>query len=343
MKKLCFILCLLLELVFYSCSTDVNIYADYKQIPIIYGVLDASADTNYVKITRSYYVQGDPYESALNPDSSNYPGKLDVRIVEYRNGDSVREIILDTITIRDKAQGVFYAPLQKMYYTTERLPINSSTNTYSYKLKVVLPDRTLTTMADLVGDSYFDVQSLGVNFSKQYYDAPPRRFLFRPATNAAYYEVYFAFNFKEQRTPDGDSVPRTMKWHIGTYEDYDLSFNMNEDFYEIHYWAKSFFSELEKFIGDDTVTGGDSLQRFFGDYPIDVIISAGGFKLHQYMQTSDAQLGATEGNNDFSFINGGYGLFSSRFTISHAVGLAGETAPDLMSERKWGFKFIGGK
>ena len=197
MRRILLLLCISVVAFFASCSTDVNIYAEYKQIPIIYGLLDANADTNFIKITRSFYVQGDPYESALNPDSSNYPGKLDVRIVEYRNGDSVREIILDTITIRDKSQGLFYAPLQKMYYTTERLPINNNTNKYSYKLKVVLPEFTLTTKTKLVGDGYFDVQSLGVNFSKQYFNAIPRRFLFRPATNAAYYDVYFAFNFKD--------------------------------------------------------------------------------------------------------------------------------------------------
>ena len=112
---------------FASCSTDVNIYADYKEFPIVYGVLDVNADTNFIKITRSFYVQGDPYESALNPDSSNYSGKLDARIVEYCNGDSVREFILDTITIRDKSEGLFYAPLQKMYYTTERLPMKTDT------------------------------------------------------------------------------------------------------------------------------------------------------------------------------------------------------------------------
>lgn len=342
MKRVLLLLYMPLVAFFSSCSTDVNIYADYKEFPIIYGVLDANADTNFIKITRSFYVQGDPYESALNPDSSNYPGKLDARIIEYCNGDSVRELILDTITIRDKSQGLFYAPLQKMYYTAERLPINSNTKKYSYKLVVVLPGSTLTTRADLVGDGCFNVQSLGVNFSKQYFNAIPRHFLFRPAINAAYYDVYFAFNFKEQRTPGGDSVPRTMRWHIGTYEDYDLSINLSDGFYEFYYWPRTFYEELEKFIGDDTVAN-DSLKRFFGDYPVDVIITAGGAKLSQYVHANEALLEPGLGENDLSSMNGGYGVFSSRFTVHHAVGLAGETVPDLLAERKWGFKFIGGK
>ena len=325
-----------------SCSTDVDMYADYKQVPIVYGLLDANADTNFIKITRSYCVQGDPYESALNPDSSNYPGKLDARLIEYRNGDSIREIILDTITIFDKTQGVFYSPLQKLYYTTERLPLNTRNQKYSYLLKVAFPDDTLTTKADLVGDGSFDIQSLGVNFSKAYFGAASRRFLFRPAINATYYDVWFAFNFKEQHGPGSDSIPRSVQWHIGTYVDYDLSQSMDGDCYVIYYRPEVFWEVLDRFIGDDTVAG-NGLRRFFGDYPVDVIIAAGGDKLYQYVHTSDAMIGSSQENNDFSLINGGFGVFSSRYTIHHAIGLGGETVPDLLAERRWGFKFIGGK
>ena len=342
MKRHAFFLCLPLAVLFLSCSTDVNIYAEYKQVPIIYGLLDANADTNFIKITRSYYVQGDPYQMAQDPDSSNYPGKLDVRLVEYCNGDSVREIILDTITISDKTQGVFYAPLQKLYYTTERLPLNNGNSKYSYLLKVVLPDNTLTSKTDLVGNGGFDTQSLGVNFSKAYFGAASRRFLFRPAINATYYDVWFAFNFKEQHGLDSDSIPRSVQWRIGTYVDYDLSQSMDGDCYVIYYRPEVFWEVLDRFIGDDTVAG-NGLRRFFGDYPVDVIIAAGGDKLYQYVHTSDAMIGSSQDNNDFSLINGGFGVFSSRYTIRHAIGLGGETVPDLLAERKWGFKFIGGK
>ena len=153
MRKVFILFCLAAVMGFSACSTDVDLYADYKEVPVVYGLLDARADTNYIKITRTFYAQGDAYTSAANPDSSNYPGKLDVRLVEYLNRDSIREIILDTITIHNKEQGLFYAPDQKLYYTTEPLNLNSNSEHYSYRLKVVLPDRILTTKADIVGNS----------------------------------------------------------------------------------------------------------------------------------------------------------------------------------------------
>jgi hypothetical protein len=323
-----------------SCSTDIDLYADYKQIPIIYGLLDASADTNFIKITRSFYTEGDAYQVAVNPDSSNYPGKLDVRLVEYCNNDSIREIILDTITKHTKEQGVFYAPSQKLYYTTERLHLNSANQRYSYRLKVVLPDRTLSTKAKIVGDSHFGIQSLGVNFSKAYIGALPRKFRFHPAINAKFYEVEMKFTFQEQRTPDSDSVPRTMSWRVGTWMEQDLANSMEEDCYVFRYYPSAFYDKLTEFIGGDTAIVG--LKRYISDYPVEVVISAGGEHLWHYVYTNNGGAGFVPGDATFSLIDDAQGVFSSRITSRSLVRLAGETVPDLVSMTSYGFVFIGG-
>lgn len=323
-----------------ACSNDIDIFADYKQMPIVYGLLDARADTNYVKITRAFYAPDDTYLAAANPDSSNYPGRLDVRLVEYRNGDSVREIVLDTITIHNKQEGLFYAPSQKLYYTAEPLNHNGSGAQYHYRLKAVLPDRVLTTETDMVGNSGFGVQSLGVNFSKEYFGTN-RPFLFRPAANASIYQVTMAFTFKEQRTPDGDTIPRTFSWDIGTYTDEYLSKHMDGDCYVFTYRPENFYAKLKEFVGDDSLTQG--VSRFISDYPVEVDITAGGEKLMQYIYHNDATYGFSSGDPEFSLIDGGYGVFSSRMTAVGNIRLAGETVPELVAMPRWGFVFIGGR
>lgn len=342
MKRLYLILCLPFVTLFSACSTDIDIYADYKQVPVIYGLLDANADTNFVKITRAFYVEKDAYQVALNPDSSHYPGKLDVRLVEYCNGDSLREIVLDTITIRKKEPGVFYAPAQKLYYTTEPLGRNWSHRRYSYKLKVVLPERTLTTTAELVGGDNFDVQSLAVNFSQEYFHAPSRRFLFRPAINAGFYQVSMSFTFLEQRTPDADSVPRTIDWDLGYWNESNLSLFMDNGCYYFSYRPETFYAILGEFIGGDTMLE-QGLKRYITDYPVEVCIVAGGEKLRQYVYNNNTDLGFSQGDTEFSLIDDGYGVLSSRMTVRRKVRLAGETVPELVATRGWGFKFIGGK
>ena len=61
--------------VFNACTTDVNIYADYKDVAIVYAMLNSRADTNYVKIIRAFCGMNDnpidANEVALIADSSN--------------------------------------------------------------------------------------------------------------------------------------------------------------------------------------------------------------------------------------------------------------------------------
>ncbi len=341
MNRVFIVLFLSLTVLLGACSTDIDLYADYKQVPVVYGLLDAKADTNFVKITRVFSAQGDAYQVAQNPDSSNYPGKLDVRLVEYCNNDSIREIMLDTITIHNKQPGTFYAPCQKLYYTTERLGVNTKAEQYSYRLKAVLPDRVLTTKADLVGNDDFDVQSLGVNFSKEYFGAVPRRFLFSPAVKATVYQITMSFTFLEQRLPDGDSVPRTMVWDIGTYDEVFFSTHTDGDAYVFLYRPETFYAMLRDFVGDDTTLV--DVRRYITDYPVEVTIVGGGERLRQYVYNNNTENGFMQGDNEFSLIDGGYGVFSSRMTMSRKVRLAGETVPDLVAMRHWRFKFIGGE
>ncbi len=107
------------------------------------------------------------------------------------------------------------------------------------------------------------------------------------------------------------------------------------------YRPEDFYATLRKFVGDDTTLL--DVQRFIGDYPAEVTIVAGGENLRQYVYNNNTENGFSQGDNEFSLIDGGYGVFSSRMTMSRRVRLAGETVPDLVAMRHWNFKFIGGE
>lgn len=340
MKKNVSILVFIILAILSSCKKSVDLYADYKVVPVVYGLLDANADTTFIKITRAFYAQNeDATQIAMNPDSSNYPGKLDVRLTEYCNGDSIRQIILDTITIWNKQQGTFYAPKQKLYYTAERLKKNAKNEKYQYKLTIVLPDRILESTTDIVGSSGYKVKSLAVNYSQEYFGVN-RPLEFYPATNAESYDVSMAFTFKEQRTPTSDSVPRTMRWTLGTYTDYELAKYIVDNYYRVTYRPERFYDQLRAFLGADTAIAG--LTRFIGDYPVEITIAAAGPELTHYIEWGSLGNYGTQGGNDFTLIEGGMGVFSSRMTATRKVRLAGTTVPDLLAHRNWGFKFSGG-
>ena len=340
MKKFFLLLYLLLFAFLFSCSTDIDLYADYKQVPIIYGVLDPTADTNFVKITRAFYVEGDAYQSADNPDSSNYSGKLDARLIEYCDGDSIREIILDTITLHNKKPGIFYGPNQKLYYTAEPLGRNTSRNKYRYKLTIVFPDRTLSTYANLVGTDGFGPRSLAVNFSKSGFGLRIP-FLFHPALNASIYTFDFSFTYHEQRTPDSDTIPHTMTWHLGTYYESELTNQAEGDNYVFYYRPENFYGALEEFIGADTAIPG--LRRLVTDYPFTITMTAGGDNLRQYLYYISLVDPSSLNDSGFSMITGARGVFSSKMTKTAYLRWAGTTLPELLEEDKWGFEFMGGQ
>ena len=323
-----------------SCSTDVDLYADQEDIPVIYGLLDSDADTNYIRITHCIYASDNPLLDAANSAMSDYPGKLDVRLTEFRNGDSIRQIILDTITLHNKKPGIFYGPNQKLYYTAEPLGKNTNRNKYRYKLTIVFPDRTLSTYADLVGTDSFGPKSLAVNFSQSGFGMR-LPFYFRPALNATIYRFDFSFTFHEQRTPDSDTIPRTMTWHLGTYYESELVNHAGGDDYVFYYRPENFYGRLEEFIGADTAVPG--LKRLLTDYPFTITMTAGGDNLRQYLYYINLVNPSSPNDSDFSMITGARGVFSSKMTKTDYLRWAGTTLPELLEEDKWGFVFMGGQ
>lgn len=322
-----------------ACSSKMDLFEEPVDIPIVYGILNSDADTNFIKITRAIHPTDNPLIAVNNAELSNYPGKLDVRLTEYINGDSVRQIILDTITLHNKEMGVFYAPDQKMYYTTEALGHNTQDTLYGYGLTIKLPDRTLTAYTDMVGSSAFRIQSLGVNFSKEYFGVN-QSFLFHSAIKATIYDFDLGFSFREQRTPDSDSVLRTMKWHIDTYYEHDLATHESHDMNFFNYRPENFWRHLEEFIGADTCIPG--LTRMISDHAGVVTITAGGVNLQDYMHYANIVNPEHLSEYVYSNIDGAMGVFSSKMTRSQYVSLAGLTVPQLIEDPRWGFKFSGG-
>ena len=334
---------------FASCSTDVEMYTDYKDVAIIYGLLNYQSDTNYIKITRAFCgTNDDPinaHEVALIADSSNYPGKLEARLIELKSTigsqyePTGREFVLDTMTIHDKEEGTFYSPDQKVYYTTEQLNASTNGSRYKYRLKVVKPDGdTVTAQTTMVGDEEFRILSGSANFQLGHTNAMGK-IVFRADGMASLYDVKVRFNYSEQH------VGEEMKWkHVSrsfgtkTIDKYLLE-EGTENTYYLQYSLNWLFNALESAIGSDTVVDGNhpNVVRHIGSFVIS--ISAGGDDMSMYYSANQAQLNSPMSLVSlYTNIDGGYGLFSSRTTVEKTVKLTLFATRDLYSVTAWGFK-----
>lgn len=347
LRFICVLVCFIT--VFASCSSDIDLYADYKDVPIIYGMLNARADTNYIKITRAFCGTNDnpidANEVALISDSSNYPDKLYVRIIELKNTYGMqyqptgRAFLLDTITIHNKEEGVFYSPDQVVYYTTESFNTNSESARYRYRLVVVKPDGdTVTALTNMVGDEDFSIVTRSLSFQS----TPSEAFgniYFRADGIAPLYEVGIQFNYLEQMAGHGIRE-KHVKRSFGTRPITEFNkIEGSENSYYLEYSVNWLFNALANAIGSDTIIDPEhpNVARYIDDFVI--TISAAGEDLYYYYLSNQAQEGNAAGFvSVYSNIEGGYGVFSSRSTIRKVVGLSKNTLDELYSKASWGFQ-----
>lgn len=333
--------------IFYSCSTDVDLYAEYKDVPIIYAMLNSRADTNYVKITRAFCGTNDnpinANDVALISDSSNYPGKLDVRFIELKStyGNKYeptgRVLILDTLTIHDKEEGVFYSPDQVVYYTPEHLNVGTDSERYSYRFVAVKPDGdTVAARTTMVGNEEFSIETRGVNFQRTPTNALGKLY-FRADGIAPLYDVKIEFNYREQKAGQEMQMKKISR-SFGTRTISEYTHLVGNTYY-LEYSLNWLFNTLGNAIGGDTVVDANhpNVVRYIDDFIIS--ISAGGDELNYYYLANQAQMDSPISLiSVYTNIEGGYGLFSSRTTIKREAKLTSSCKRDLFSVSAWGFK-----
>ncbi|MBR1514050.1 MAG: DUF4249 family protein [Bacteroidales bacterium] len=347
MKKLLLSVSLLACLAcFNACSTDVDLYADYKDIPVVYGLLDASQDTNYIRINRAFSSNNDhpinANEVALIADSCNYPGKLRAYIVEYQSGfgnqftETGDVLELDTMTVHDKEEGIFYSPNQKVYYAKGKAVFsnNSPSRRYKYRLFIHKGNDTITAETGLVGDDDFKVITSQLNF-KAAESSKSNQINFVETPNAVFYDMEFVFHYWES-VNNGPLTQKQVSYSFGakSIEELDKDGNV----FSVSYGENTLFNLLKDAIGADTIVNPNhpNVVRYFDPKPVTIYLAAGGDELYNYIQVN-AQTGYSQTIPDYTNISGGYGVFSSRRNLTKEVGISARTQTDLYG-KPWGFK-----
>jgi len=118
---------------FACCKPEVDLTGDYKNITVVYGVLNPNDSVQYIKVYKGYLIDGDARVPAQNLDSISFYTKIDVLLEEYDAANQYKKTItLDTTTSVSIDSGEFVYPTRILYYTTE--PIHSQSH---YKLRIV--------------------------------------------------------------------------------------------------------------------------------------------------------------------------------------------------------------
>lgn len=312
MKKILFFLMIVAgTFSIYRCSNTVDLYAEYKDITIVYGLLDISDDTTWIKITKAFLGPGNALEIAKNPDSSNYPYKLNATLTARKNSID-QNIILDTITIHNKKEGdsVFYYPDQLMYYTTEAIDGNAV-----YTLKIDDADHTIQAQTPVISDFIITNPRNRISFTSTISDIG-----WNSAENGKRYEVELIFNYTEWAPGYADTLALQMNWFLGVEE--SINTEGGEDMKK-GYAGDGFYSRAEA-----EIPVIDNVKRWAG--PVNVVISAASQEFHTYIEVNSANGNLLQEVPIYTNVDNGIGIFGSRHTVNNPYELSVQSLNKLV-------------
>lgn len=327
-----------------SCETDFTTIADYKDITVVYGLLDSRQPDQYIKINKAYLSESDVLSYAANPDSNQYLYKLEVSVEEWSDaGNKIKTHILDTATIYNKEPGQFYYPEQVVYkwnkpdqpydikYIVEGLNdtvgveyfwLNEESN---YKLIIKNPEtgKEITSETGLVKD--FRITKPGFGQTIRFVPDPinPKEFEWEEAENGTKYEFELRFNYGEWNWGSQDTV---YKYIVLTSS--SVSGGAGSNTMSYYYWDDQFFSTCENLIPYSDPAREDEVRERYTSF-IEVVVSVAEEDFAKYIEVNEPSTSIVQERPNFSNIENGLGIFSSRYRKTKTKKLHSETINDL--------------
>lgn len=193
-----------------SCSTDVDVIADYKEIAVVYGLLDVSQPIQYVKINKAFLGKGDAFAMAKEPDSTNFnPADMSVILEKYNGSNFVSSTILYDTVISAPEDGNFSKKNNIIYATREVLDAD-----FTYKLNI---ENKKTGYKAEASTNIIDKININVGSGTWAFVAPDNKYSlgqnikWNSQLNGKIYEVVFRFHYKEFKNGN-DTIIKSIDW-----------------------------------------------------------------------------------------------------------------------------------
>ena len=306
-------------LVFNSCETDFDINANYKDVTVVFGLLDQDS-TTYIKINKAFLGEGNALIMAQIEDSSNYQNQLNVTIEERDSSNNhLNTFNLDTVTITNKEEGIFYNPYQILYKTDA--PLNEDN---IYKLRILNGEKEITSETKLVNDFNMIKPRMGGTYVK-FTETSQSAVEWESAKNGKRYEVVIRFNYKEKFIDQADTVCKHIDWVLGTAKS---SKTIGGEEMDMIYFGESFYLLCAQNIPYDDQSIEDKVHYRLPSN-VDFIISVAGEDMNTYMEVNEPSSSIVQDKPEFTNINNGIGVFSSRYQKTRSKLLKSESVAIL--------------
>ncbi|MEC9159597.1 MAG: hypothetical protein VX710_04200 [Bacteroidota bacterium] len=337
-----------ISLIFSSCSTDFELNAPYETIPVVYGLLDQSKDTQFVKINRSFLGYGNNVDYAAINDCTHFENVVAV-LEEYNEfGNLIDHDTLKELMVGNLQPGIFYEDSQKVYYLETDNDSLKEENTYH--LKVSVPDKGLNFDAetDLIKGTWlnFKFQTIlylaGSGFKVADVDLATtedgyleQTLRWTTAERGKRYELMLRLHYTEVYN-DLTEQEKYLEWNLG--RQISVSSSGGEEMFK-DVSGGSFFNfvetQLQNYENEDQV-----MKRVLGMDAIEIILTAGNEDLNTYMQVNEPVTGIVTERPIFTNVNNGIGIFASKYSTKVSTFLSDGSMLEICAGQKTsGFKF----
>lgn len=210
-----------------GCETEFSTISDWREIPIIYGILDASQPVQYIQINKAFLGERDANEIAQIADSLYFPAEMVVELRAYSfNSSQAANGNLELVDLRDTYQLARVSGADEGLTKPDGLFANDPFFLYkfdqplrddrAYEIYFVTPTGIeVSALTSIVSDFRVldpdPAESFSFFINEQQTSAWPVRW--RPATFAVRYDVDIAVNYYEAPINDLDNrEPQRIIW-----------------------------------------------------------------------------------------------------------------------------------
>lgn len=283
-----------------ACDNTLDLSAEFKDIPVVYGLLSVSEQNQFIRIERAFLDPNLPAtQIAVDPEALYYPS-LAVRILNVNTKETfeLRKIDGNEVGLQRDA-GAFAVDPNTLYtISTEEMKLSAGD---TYELQIDRGENSdLVTATTTVVDTILITQPTGrINFG---FDTNFRVRWFPKSTGSEpfVFDVSMLIYLEEidVSNPGAMPVEKVLNWSLAKSL-------INEA--EVLKKGSEFFVFLSNNLESDA-----SIRRDFKG--IDVVVDAGGEEILDYVRVGQANLGITASQEIpfYSNLSEGRGIFSSR-------------------------------
>jgi len=334
MKKIWFVL-LAIGALFSSCSTELDINADWEERTIVYSIINRNNTEHFIRIHKAYL---DPSRAALSIapiKDSLYFSNADVRIEEYKNNTLTSTFVCDRIDTNAMQPGTFANPNQVLYrfYTPNRLDSSAE-----YRLRIVTPNGNIVrSKMSPIGGYPFRSQENAIfppNIALITVDSTrplnwsspaPFRVIFRAPRNAKSYNLTLRIVYNEWPTqgPISDSIVKFVDWNR---VDRNLITGVNtSESKEIRLFGRELFAYMNASIPVNPSVS----RRMRG---VSFFLTFADEELTNFLTLNTSSQSATDIRPEYTNIENGLGIFGT-------TGSVPEKSPQFSTSAYEGFSY----